>query len=48
MLARGDEGGRTTIRNVLLARRFRAISCELVTSLELACCMRDSAAVYTQ
>jgi len=48
MLAWGDEGGRATVRNARLARRFRAVSHELVTSLELARCMRDSVAGYTQ
>jgi len=48
MLVRGDEAGRATVRNACLARRFRAVSCELATSLELACFMRDSAAAYTQ
>jgi len=44
MLARGDEGGRATIHNARLARRFRAPSYELPTSLELARFVRDSAA----
>ena len=48
MLARGDDGGRAIARNARLARRFRAVSHELATSLELASCTRDSAAVYTQ
>jgi len=48
MLAWGNEGGPATVRNALLARRFRAISYELASSLELARCMRDSAAPYTQ
>jgi len=41
MLARGDDSGRATVRNARLARRFRAVSYELVTSLELVRCMRD-------
>ena len=48
MVARGDEGGRATVRNARLARRFRAVSYELGTSLELARCMCDSASVYAQ
>jgi len=48
MLARGDEGGYATLRNARLARRFRALSRELATSLELARCMRDSATAYPQ
>jgi len=48
MLARDDEGGRATVRNARLARRFRVVSYELANSLELARCMRDSATVYTQ
>jgi len=48
MHARGDEGGRAIVRNARLACHFRAVSYELATSLELACCMRDSAAVSTQ
>jgi len=47
-LARGGEGGRATLRNVRLARRIRAVSYELVTFLELARCMSDSAAAHTQ
>jgi len=48
MLARCGEGRRATVRNARLASRFRAVSYELATSLELARCMRDSAAAYTQ
>jgi len=48
MLAQGDEGGRATVRNALLARRFRAVSHHLATSLELARGTRDSAAAYTE
>jgi len=48
MLAGGDEGGRATVRNARLARRFGALSYELATSLELARCMRNSATAYTQ
>jgi len=48
MVVRGDEGGRATVRNARLARRFRAVSYELANSLKLACFMRDSAAVHTQ
>jgi len=48
MLARGDEGGRATVYNAHLAHRFPAVSYELATSLELACCMHDLAAAYTQ
>jgi len=48
MLARGDEGGRATVYNARLARRFRAVSHQLATSLELARCMRYSAVAYTQ
>jgi len=47
MLARGVEGGRATVRNARLARRFRAVSYELATALDLPCCLRDSATVYT-
>ena len=39
MLARGDDGGWATVRNARLARRFRALSRELATSLELARCV---------
>ena len=35
MLAQGDEGGRAAVRNARLAHRFRAVSYELATSLEL-------------
>ena len=48
MLSRGDEGGRATIRNACLARRFRAVSYEVATSLELALLMSDLTAAYTQ
>jgi len=48
MLARGDEGGRATVRNARLARRFRTVCYELATPLELVRCMPDSATVYTQ
>jgi len=48
MLARGDEGGRATVRNARLAGRFRAASYELGTSLELARFMRNSATAYTK
>jgi len=47
MLARADEGGRTTVRNARLARRFRAVSYKLAISLEVACCMHCSAAAST-
>jgi len=40
-LARGDQGGRATVR---LARRFRAASYELATSLERERFMRNSTA----
>ena len=45
-LARGDEGGRATVRKARLTRRFRAASYELATSLELARFMRNSAVAY--
>jgi len=48
MLARGGGAGRATVRNARVARRFRAISYELATSLELLRCTRDIATVYTQ
>jgi len=48
MLARGDEGDRATIRNARLARRFRGVSYELATFLELQRYMRYSAPVHTQ
>jgi len=48
MRARGDDGGRATVRNTRLARHFQAINYKLATSLELARCMRDSAAAYTK
>jgi len=48
MLARADEGGRTTVRNARLARRFRAVSYELATSIELACSLHCLVAGYTQ
>jgi len=48
MLARGDECGRATVRNARIDRRFRAISYELATSLELVRDVRDSATEYTQ
>jgi len=48
MLARADEGGRTTVRNARLARRFRAVNYELATSLELECFLHCLAAGYTQ
>jgi len=48
MLARGDEGGWAIVRNARLAHRFRALSHELATSLELARCMRDSTTAYPQ
>ena len=48
MLAWGDEGGRATVRNERLARRFRAFSYKLATALELARCMLDLATAYTQ
>ena len=35
-LARRDEGGRATLRNARLTRRYRTASYEPVTSLELA------------
>jgi len=47
MLARGNEGGRAAIRNARLARRFRTVSHELTTYLELVHCTRDSMAAYT-
>jgi len=47
MLARGDEGGRATVCHACLARRFRAVSYELATSLDLTRCMRGLAAAYT-
>ena len=48
MLVRGDQGGRATVRNARLARRFRAASYELAASLELARIMRNLAAAYTK
>jgi len=48
MLARSDQGGRVTVRNARLARRFRALRFELAASFELTRCMRDSATAYTQ
>ena len=48
MLARGDGGGRATVRNARIPRRFRAVSYEHATSLELARCTRDSAAACTR
>ena len=48
LLARGGEGGRATVRNARLAHRFRAVSYELGTSLELSRSTRDSEAAYTQ
>ena len=36
MLARRDDGGRATVRNARLARRFRAINYESATSLDSA------------
>jgi len=45
-LAWGDQGGRATVRNARLARRFRAASYELVTPLERARFMRNAAAAY--
>jgi len=47
-LAQGDEGGRATVRNARLARRFRVASFELATSLELERFMRNSAVAYTK
>ena len=47
-LARGDEGGRATLRNARLTRRYRTASYELATSLELARFMRNSAVAYTK
>ena len=47
-LARGDEGGRATVRNARLTRRFRTASYEPATSLELARFMRNSAVLYTK
>jgi len=44
MLAWGGEGGRATVRNA----RFGAVIYKLATSLEMAHCMRDLAATYTQ
>jgi len=46
MLAQGDEGGRATVRNACLARRFRAVGYELTTSLEPTCCTRYLVVVY--
>ena len=37
MLARSDNGGRATVHNARSARRFRAVSYEHATSLELVC-----------
>jgi len=48
MLARGDEAGRATVRNVCLARRFRGVNYEVATSLELARYVRKLAIAYTQ
>jgi len=48
MLARGDEGGRATVRNARLARHSHSVSHELATSLGLACCTRDSVAACSQ
>jgi len=47
-LARGDEGGRATVRNARLARRFQAASYELATSLEQARFMRSAAVAYAK
>jgi len=47
MLVWADEGGRATIHNTRWARCFRAVSYELATSFELACCMHDVAAAYS-
>jgi len=48
MLARGDEVDRATVRNAHLARWFRAVIPELATPLEVARCVRDLVAAYTQ
>jgi len=48
MPAPGGEGGRATDRNARFARRFRAVSYELATSLVMAYCMCDLVATYTQ
>ena len=48
MPAPGGGGGRATDRNARFAGRFGAVSYELATSLEMAHCMRDLAATYTQ
>jgi len=48
MLARGDEGGRATVQNARLGCRFRALSYELATSLELARFIRNSVAERTK
>jgi len=48
MLARGGEDGRATVRTARLARRFRAVSYELATSLELARCKSDLSVAHTQ
>jgi len=45
MLARGEEGGRATVHKACSARRFRTVSYELATSLEVVRCMRDLAAL---
>jgi len=47
-LARGDEGGRATVRNARLAHRFRAASYDLASCLELARFVRNSAVAYTK
>ena len=48
MLARADEGAGAIVRNARLAHRFRVVIYELATSLELARCVRDLSAAYTQ
>jgi len=48
MLARGDEGGEATVRNARLARRFRAVSHEVPTSLGLPRYTHNSTAAHTR
>jgi len=48
MLAWGHEGGQAIVYNARLARRFRAVSYKLATTLELGRWMCDSVTTYTQ
>jgi len=47
MLARGNEGGRATVRNSRLDRHFRAVTYELATSSELALYARLSGRIHS-